>query len=305
MTLAPTTITALTPAVQRYVDASLSLNTRRAYRSAWRAFCAFAGDALPAEPATVAAYLSAMADAGRRYSTIDTHLAAISQAHVFAGFPSPRRAAVVAQTLRGIRSTLGTRPSKVDAVTPQQLRAACKAAGPGVRGDRNRAMLLLGWCAALRRSEIVALDVADLRFDVRGLVVTIRRSKTDQAGAGEEVAVPYSSDVEVCPVRACQAWVAARATGPLFVDVRTGRRLSDRAVAETLQTLLRRAGVAGHWSGHSLRAGFATTAARSGRRLDAIMRQTRHKSVGMVMEYVRPAELFTDNAAVGLLDGGM
>lgn len=304
----PANLTTLAPAVQRYVDASLSPNTRRAYRSAWRAFGQWLGSqpALPVPSETVAAYLSHLADSGKTYSTVDTHLSAICQAHRFAGFDSPRDAAVVAQTLRGIRSTLGTRPRKVDALSPAQLRAALKVAGTGPLGLRNRAMLLLGWTAALRRAELVALNVPDLRFDDRGLVVTVRRSKTDQGGAGVEVAVPYSGTPSHCPVRACRAWLDAlgRSTGPVFVDTRSGRRLASEAVADTLTDLLNRAGIPGRFAGHSLRAGFATTAARSGKPLRAIMSQTRHTSVGMLMEYVRPATLFEDNAASGLLDGG-
>jgi integrase len=174
---------------------------------------------------------------------------------------------------------------------------------------RDRALVTLGWLGAFRRSELVALDVGDVRFTDEGLIVRLATSKTDQEGQGVEKGIPYAGNPATCPVRSLRAWLeAARLeSGPLFRPVtRHGqlgeRRLSDRAVALVVKRLAARAGLEpAVFAGHSLRAGFATTAAQRGKSLDAIMRQTGHKSERVARGYIRHATLFTDNAATGLL----
>jgi integrase len=180
----------------------------------------------------------------------------------------------------------------------------------GPLGIRDRALLLIGFAGAFRRSELTSLDVADLDFIGNGMTIRLRRSKTDQEGRGETVGIPWGANRETCPVLALQAWLdtAAITTGPIFRPIdRHGnirpQRLSDRAVALIVKRHAEAAGLdAAKYSGHSLRAGLATSAAMGGASERAIMRQTRHRSLPMVRRYIREGDLFRENAAaqVGL-----
>jgi integrase len=178
----------------------------------------------------------------------------------------------------------------------------------GLAGTRDRALLLTGFAGAFRRSELVGLDRADLEFNARGLVITLRRSKTDQEGHGRKVALPYGSTFETCPVRSMQAWLeeSGITDGPLFRKInRHGQlhlaRLCGSAVALTVKRSVRAAGLdPSKYSGHSLRSGFATAAAIAGASERAIMNQTGHQSSKMVRRYIRDGNLFRDNAAAKL-----
>jgi len=278
-----------------YASHSKSANTQRAYRSDWADFTAWCRDhhlaPLPATPATVALYLTDRAKTCKT-STLARRVAAISQAHQAADHPSPTKAQTVRQVAAGIRRTKGTK---------QEGKA------PTLLGARDRALLLLGFAGAFRRSELVALDVADVQQTRDGLVVTIGRSKTDQEGAGRTVGIPYGGYPQSCPVRALQDWLAAAgiAQGPLFRGLKNDGallgRLSDKGVARVVQ---RRAAAVGldptRYAGHSLRAGLATAAAAAGKSERAIMAQTGHKSIPMVRRYIREGDLFRENAAANL-----
>jgi integrase len=279
---------------------------------AWRAFenwCAEKSlSALPADPGTVALCLSALADGRRRLATIQKALAAIVEAQRAAGFPSPREDARVREVLRGIRRRLGIAPTQKAPVLPGELRAMVRTRPDTLQGLRDRALLLLGFAGAFRRSELVALDVADVEWSEDRLAVTLRRSKTDQEGEGWKVGIPFGSAPEYCPVRTVRAWLDAGgiSEGPLFRPVKGSAvgaaRLSDKAVARLVRRAARDAGLdPSRLSGHSLRAGLATSAAKAGKSERAIMKQTGHKSAQMVRRYIRDSELFTDNAAAGLL----
>lgn len=285
---------------REYIRASKAERTRRAYAVAWRGFTAWCEGrglgSLPAAPGTVALYLAARADEGCKPATVALDLATISEAHRAAGFPSPREYAAVRAVLQGIRRTAGVAQRRAAPLLPDDLRA-----GVGVLGPRDRALLLLGFAGAFRRSELVGLDVEDLAFTADGLEVTLRRSKTDQEGEGQKRGVPFGGDPLTCPVRAVRAWIegAGLAAGPLFPS--GSGRLSDRAVARCVKRAVRAAGLdPSRYSGHSLRAGLATAAARAGKSTHSIMRQTGHRSVAMVSRYVREATLFEDNAACGI-----
>jgi integrase len=308
----------LAPAVEAargYAAAARSSATRRAYATSWRSFTAWCEaqgvESLPARPEIVAVYLATMADLGRKPATIDRALAGIAAAHREAGAAWTKGHAAIGAVRAGIRRTLGTAPRKKSPVEEVELRAIIATLDASLAGLRDRALLLVGWFAALRRSELVALDVESVRFTTDGLVVRVARGKTDQVGAGLEKGVPYAGDPALCAVRALRAWLEASAAagatgGAVFRSVDKcgrlrGSRLSDRSVARVVQRAARAAGLdATAYAGHSLRAGFATTAARKGRSLDAIMRQTGHKSERVARGYVRHATLFTDNAAAGL-----
>lgn len=295
---------------------SRAANTLRAYRLDWAAFetwCTEHGlQALPAAPETVRLYATDLARQGRKPSTITRHAASIAVAHRRAGHvPPPTADPLFRETLSGIRKTLGTAPAKKTAAELTILQAmiaatpVTDAAGRVLAsGVRDRALLLLGFAAFARESELAALDVEDVREADDGLRLTIRRSKTDQEGAGEEIGVPYGSHRETCPVRALRAWRRLQDAdrGPLFRRVnRHGQidgRLSPQAVGEIVK---RAAARAGHdprsFGGHSLRSGGATAAAKGKAPDRAIMRQGRWRSERIARGYIRAGTLFEENAA--------
>ena len=283
-------------------------NTLRGYRSDWREFCHWcAGQGLtplPALPETVAAYIAECA--GRlKVGSIQRRLNAIAEAHKTMGTESPTGAGIVRATLKGIRRTLGTAATQKAPAITADIRAMVEATGAGMIGLRDRALMLLGFAGAFRRSELVALDVADLLFSRDGLTVTLRRSKTDQEGLGRKVGAPYGANPETCPVRTVQAWQeqAAIAEGPVFRSVNRhglvqAGRLLPADVARVVKKLARRTSLdPSKYAGHSLRAGHATAAAIAGASERSIMAQTGHRSVQMVRRYIRDGSLFRENSA--------
>lgn len=299
---------------REYAARAKAANTVRAYRTDWQDFTAWCQgqdlQPLPAAPASVALYLTALAAAGRKASTIQRRMSAISQAHKAAGHESPTGSAAVRAVWAGIRRAKGTAQQGKAPTVTADLRAMVSTLPDTLLGARDRALLLLGFAGAFRRSELVALDVSDVEFTRDGLVVIIRRSKTDQEGQGRKVGIPYGSRPDTCPVRAVQEWFAAAGItgGALFRSVnRHGRlqpgRLSDKAVALVVKRAAAAAGLdPARYAGHSLRAGLATAAAAAGVSERAIMAQTGHRSLSMVRRYIRDGSLFRENAAaeVGL-----
>ncbi|MFO0605040.1 MAG: site-specific integrase [Polyangiales bacterium] len=287
-------------------------STRRAYLTSWRLFDAWCRQhnlpAMPAAPMTLALYVTDLARCGRKVATIMRAVSAISQAHEMAGHASPRGAAVVREALKGIRRTRGTAPSQKKPLLSETLVSAVAHLPGDLRGCLHRAILLVGFAGAFRRSELVAIDVEDLEFTDEGVKVLLRRSKTDQEGAGRKVALLRGASGRTCPAQALQAWMAAAGirSGPVFRAVnRWGRvadaRLCDATVAAIVKEAVRAAGLdAQAFAAHSMRAGFVTSAARAGKTEFAIMRVTGHRSVDMVHRYVREANLFRDHAAEGI-----
>jgi integrase len=300
---------------EAYARNATAENTRRGYRSDWAGFaawCEAAGqEALPARPETVACYISELA-ATHKPATIARHLAAIASAHKARGFPSPAsmQHGAVAAVWHGIRRTHGTAQTQKSPLLTADLRRMAGALDEGVMGARDRALLLVGFAGAFRRSELVGLDIEDCEFGRDGLVITLRRSKTDQEAQGRKIGIPYGSNPETCPVRALQAWieVSGAESGALFRPINRhgqvrGGRLTGTAVALIVKRHAAAAGLAAeNFSGHSLRADLATAAAIAGASEPAIMRQTGHRSAAMLRRYVREASLFRENAAavVGL-----
>jgi site-specific recombinase XerD len=295
-----------------YAVASRSAATRRAYRGQWRAFERFCVErrvgALPASGETVALYLTALAQAGVAPASIDQSLAAIADQHKLAGEPSPRKDPAVVHVRRGIRRTMGTAQASKTALLVPALRAVVTGLPPTIAGRRDRALLLLGFAGAFRRSELVSLDLKGLRLTEAGLQAWLLRSKTDQEGQGAWVAIPFGATPATCPVRAVRAWLLDRglASGPLFVGVtRWGKQTEKRLLPGDVARIVKRAAQRVHLdaaelAGHSLRSGFATAAALAGKSERAIMRQTRHRTAEMVRRYIKEAQLFTDNAADGI-----
>jgi len=293
---------------REYIRASKAANTLRGYQSDWRAFCAWCElhslCPLPASPETVASYIAECA--GRlKVGSIQRRLNAIAEAHKAVGLESPTHHPMVSNTMKGIRRTKGTAPVQKAPTLTADIRAMVDATDAGLIGVRDRAMVLLGFAGAFRRSELVGLDINDCTFTNDGLTVTLRRSKTDQDGAGRKVGIPYGSNPDTCPVRTVQTWIeiASTASGPLFHSInRHGHvhpgRLSGIAVARVVKKLAERAGLdPAKYSGHSLRAGHATAAAIAGASERSIMNQTGHRSVQMVRRYIRDGSLFRENSA--------
>ncbi|MBV9598133.1 MAG: site-specific integrase [Chloroflexi bacterium] len=288
----------------------------RVYESAFALFRAWClkqqASALPADPRTVAFYLT---DTATRYraTTLDLHLAAIAYAHRAAGLPIPTTHQAVREVRTGVRRTRGAATRGKAALMTEDLRRLVSLLDQSPVGLRDRALLLMGFAGAFRRSELVGLDVDDLEFTPGGIRVELRRSKTDQEAEGRPVGIPYGVVPETCPVRAVERWLAhvrgvlpGYERGPLFLRLDAAGRvrlghLSDRGVARVVQRWAERAGLDPlRFAGHSLRAGLATSAAAGGVSERAIMNQTGHRSLTMVRRYIRDGELFRDdNAARG------
>jgi integrase len=206
--------------------------------------------------------------------------------------------------MRGVRQTLGTAVDEAAPATIAQIRQMVYSLPDTTIGRRDRAVLLVGFAGALRRSELVAIDIDDLERRDEGIAVLLRRSKTDQEAQGRRVALPFGHDPQTCPVRALDAWleVAHIDEGAVFRSVdRHGnvgaRGLSDQSVALIVKRAAQRAGHdPASYSAHSLRAGFATSAAAAGASERAIAAQTGHQSMQVLRRYVRHGSLFTDNA---------
>jgi site-specific recombinase XerD len=256
----------------------------------------------------VAAFLAAEAEAGRKPSTIGRRCAAIGHAHKLAGHEPPTNAEGVKATLRGIRRVVGAAPNRKAPAIAEITRDMAKAAPGGrMKGLRDRALLLLGFGGAFRRSELVALDVADLEETDDGLRVTIRRSKTDQEGMGATIAIIRGG--ACCPVRAVKAWLdtAGITDGPVFRPVYKGgrvrnQRLAAQSVCDIVKAYADTVGLDGaDFGAHSLRSGLLTSAARRGASIFKMRDVSRHKSMDVLQAYVRDADMFRDHAGAGLL----
>ena len=303
-------------AARNYRAQAKAANTVRAYTSDWAQFESWCDeskiDPLPARPEAVATYLAALALAGRADSTIGRHVAAIGWKHRQDGLVAPVQRddrMVIADTLAGIRREQRARPSaRKAALTASELTAMIAAAdGEGTRSIRDRAILALGLAAALRRSELVALELRDVKLVDKGLKLMLRHSKTDQEGEGQVIAVPSGKTLR--PVERLKAWLAVRGSsaGPLFYQIDpqgrlTDKPMSDRSIARLIQKYAGRVGLdPGTVAGHSLRAGFLTEASRTGATIAKMQEVSRHKKVEVLLGYVRSVELFDDHAGKGFL----
>ena len=314
----------------RYVQAARSANTLRGYRSDWAEFstwCSQQGhEPLPAAAAAITAYLAALAGHGATVGTMSRRLSAIRFAHRLRDLPNPTENARVVAVWEGIRRTHATRPRQATPLMPPQLwdvldacptvktwQAATRPNEPDLAGLRDRALMLVGFVGALRRSELVSLDVDQLVDHPNGLVLRFDRSKSNQRGDADELVVlPRGTVPRRCPVTALRTWLGAAAItdGPVFRAVSKGnraldRRLTDGPVNTIVQTAVVRAGLVdqgqtGGYSAHSLRAGFVTYAHSRGASDRAIAHQTRHRSLHTVGTYIRVETAWDDNAATTL-----
>jgi len=284
---------------RKFFQQTTASNTRQSYQSDWRAFEAWCHAhgliALPASPEAVACYLTACAMRGLKMATVRRHLSAINAVHKEQGCESPTRSTAVRGVMSGMRRTLGAPTTPVDALLTEDMCRIVTALPATLQGVRDAALLLVGFAGAFRRSELVALELADLHLRDEGYLILLRRSKTDQVGQGRWVGIPYGEHAETCPVLALQRWVAAAGLteGAVFRGInRHGKlasaRLSKRAVADIVKRAAAAAGLdPTRYSGHSLRSGHCTSAARAGVSERVIMLQTGHKSERAVRKYIR------------------
>jgi integrase len=290
----------------RYLQASLSEATKRAYRADVLAFLSWGGS-IPATQMQVARYLAALAEELSPV-TLQRRAVAIGKAHVVQGYADPTKDEHVRATLRGIRRLHGRPQRQAAPLLREDLLAVVDALPDSLMGVRDRALLLVGFAGGFRRSEVVGLDVEDVAFVPDGLLVTLRRSKTDQEGAGRKVGIPYGR-TRACPVKALRTWLdkAEVASGPIFRPVGKGgkigsRALTDQSVNLVLRKCAARVGLScERLTGHSLRAGLVTSAAKAGISSWKIRQQTGHRSDAMLQRYIRDADIFVGNAAGALL----
>jgi integrase len=288
------------------VHQSLAPNTRAAYLADLAHFENWGGR-IPAEPETVAAYLASHADA-LSVATLNRRLAALAKVHRSHGMANPTSTELVKSVLRGLKRVKGTAQRQAKPLLKEDLIFVLDAIGEGFRDHRDRALLLVGFAGGFRRSELVGLTFGDIESVRQGIVITLRRSKTDQDGNGRKIGIPYAGG-RWCPVAALDQWRinSGVSEGALFRPVDRHNRiraqqLSGEAVCLVVKDRLRRAGIDPMgYSGHSLRAGLATSAARAGVPTWKIRQQTGHVSDAMLVRYIRDAELFHDNAAGALL----
>lgn len=288
-----------------YVAAATADNTRRAYQNDLRMFLAWGGS-LPASPDYVAAYLVAHALALSPV-TLSRRLVAIGRAHTTLGHPNPCRTEIVRTTLRGIWRVHGRPQRQVQPALREDVFSMLPHM-TGTRGIRDRALILIGFAGAFRRSELVALQHDDIAFVKEGLTLVLRRSKTDQLGEGRKIAIPFARS-SACPVKALSNWLdhAGIQSGPLFRFVKKGGdigvgALSAQSVAVIVKEYAAKAGLdAQLYSGHSFRAGLITSAAKASVSSWKIREQTGHKSDAMLHRYIRDAEIFQNNAAGSVL----
>lgn len=295
-------------AAQRLARHSRSPRTLTEYQRDWRRFCEWANardlDPAQAEPEVLGAYVAHLVEAGRKPATITRALAAISVALAAGGrTDAPTRHPAVRAVAAGARRQLGTAQRRARPLATTDLARMSAALGTRLVDVRDRALLLVGFAAALRRSEIAALGVADMINNANGLEVRLRRSKTDQTGDGVIVPVAPATDPLCCPVRAWNTWTEAAGLtdGPAFRSVdrhgNLGPGLSDRAVSLVLTRAAERAGLdVDQLSAHSLRAGYVTTAAQRGHSERTIANVSRHRSIPVLRGYVRRGTVWQDAA---------
>lgn len=274
-----------------YLAASQSQATRRAYAFDFSEFLA-AGGVFPATPADIARYLASSGHLAA--STLKRRLASLADAHISGGHPDPTKDPLIRKLLKGIARVHGAASSSATPLRSDALHRIVAAIPSDLPGLRDKALLLVAFACALRRSELVALTLADISLQEGGSELIIRRSKTDPFGQGRRLALPELRS-SLCPVAALRSWLAASGieAGPLFRAIDRWRHvgvtaLSSSAVGAVVRSRARNAGLAiDGVSAHSLRSGFAVCALDAGMSLPAVQLVTRHKTLQGVAAYVR------------------
>ena len=291
---------------------SKAKNTVRAYKSDFNDFSIFCikndFKPLPSDPKIVSLYLTHLSTKEAKISTIKRRLVSIGVIHKLKGHYLDTKHPAIIENIMGIKRRKGSIQKGKKPILINQLKLIIKAIDELNRDElnkiRDRTIILIGFSGGFRRNEIVSLDYDDLDFVSEGVKINIKKSKTDQFGEGTLKAIPYFDNIKYCPVKSVQKWIniAKISSGPLFRRFVKGsklseKRLTDQTVALIIKKYLNLSGIESkNYSGHSLRSGFATTAAESGAEERSIMAMTGHKSAEMVRRYIKEANLFKNNA---------
>ncbi|MDA9623715.1 tyrosine-type recombinase/integrase [Pelagibacteraceae bacterium] len=291
---------------------SKAVNTVRAYKSDFKDFGLFCVQnefkALPSEPKIISLYLTYLSSKDAKLSTIKRRLVSIGVIHKIKGHYLDTKHPIIIENLMGIKRRKGTvQKGKKPILTNDLVKlinVIDKAKIVDIKKLRDKSILLIGFAGGFRRNEIVSLDFEDLDFVIEGLKITVKKSKTDQYGEGLIKGLPYFENKMYCPVTTLKKWlnVSKIKDGALFRRFTKGSkltksRLTDQTVALIIKEYLNLAGInSTNYSGHSLRSGFATSAAESGAEERSIMAMTGHKSTEMVRRYIKDANLFKNNA---------
>jgi len=294
------------------LKASKANNTIRAYKSDFHdfgLFCVKNGfKSMPTDPKTVSLYLTYLATKDNKISTIKRRIVSIGVVHKMKGHYLDTKHPAIVENLLGIKRRKGVKQKSKKPLLINDLKKLINVIdeenSSEIKIARDRTIILLGFGGGFRRNELVSLDLEDLDFVNEGLKITIKRSKTDQYGEGTLKALPYFDNDKYCPVKSITEWIKISEikTGPLFRKFYKGiklsnNRLSDQSVALLIKEYLDKAGIDNtNYSGHSLRSGFATSAAEAGAEERSIMNMTGHKSTEMVRRYIKEANLFKNNA---------
>ena len=286
-------------------------NTLRAYQSDFRdfsAFCAKNGfSSMPTQPKIIAFYITNLSKTSK-FSTLKRRIASISVIHKLKGHYLDTKHPIIMENLHGIKRTLGSRQKAkkpilindlkllIKAIDEEQIktRSFVESKVKGISKLRDKALILVGFAGGFRRSELVNIDYEDIEFVNEGVKILIKRSKTDQSGEGIIKAIPYFDNKEFCPVKALKEFIEFK-----FAKTNKGKifEISDKSVALIIKKYAEKAGLdSSKYSGHSLRSGFATTAAEFGAEERNIMAMTGHKTTQMVRRYIHEANLFKNNA---------
>ena len=290
---------------------SKAKNTIRAYKSDFRdfeLFCAKNGfKSLPTDPRVVSLYLTHMSTKDVKMSTLKRRLVSIGVIHKFKGHYLDTKHPSIIENIMGIKRRKGSiqkgKKPLLISYLKQIINVIDEFNNEEIKKFRDRSIILIGFSGGFRRNEIVSLDFEDLDFVTEGLKINLRRSKTDQFGEGTVKALPYFENSQYCPVFSLKKWIEVSniKSGPLFRRFSKGcklmeNRLTDQTVALLIKNYLKLAGIdSKNYSGHSLRSGFATSAAESGAEERSIMAMTGHKSTEMVRRYIKEANLFKNN----------
>ncbi|MBP3231485.1 site-specific integrase [Anaerovibrio sp.] len=294
---------------KRRMNKSKADNTLKSYSADWNDFTYWCDihkvNPLPCTPETIVNYINDLADHAKA-NTVSRRVTAISENHIAAGFhdDNPTKTGMVINAMQAIRREKGTFQHGKAPILMETMSLLADLFDAGdLVSIRDKALLFLGFAGAFRRSELVGIDMQDISFTPQGLVVFIPQSKGDQLGRGSQIAVPYAPDPHVCAVTAVREWINAAGitSGPLFRGFKRNlepreTQLTDKAVALIVKKYMAMLGMnPDDFAGHSLRRGFATSAAQHDLDALSIMRQTRHKSEKMVHRYIEQGNLFKEN----------
>ena len=274
---------------------SKSSNTLRAYKSDYNDFVLFCSknnfSSLPADPKILSLYLTHLSQTSK-FSTLKRRIASISVIHKLKGHYLDTKHPIIMENLHGIKRILGSRQKTKKPILINDLKLIINVIHK--QKYRDKALILIGFAGGFRRSELVNINYEDLEFVPEGVKILITRSKTDQSGEGSIKAIPYFDNKEFCPVVALKKHINNK-----FTNINAGKifKISDKSVALIIKKYANKAGLdSSRYAGHSLRSGFATTAAEFGAEERNIMAMTGHKSTEMVRRYIKEANLFKNNA---------